>query len=296
MTTGLILIFITGILWSGNGIVFSYIARKKINFAAVMVPVNAACVILSFLIFTNHRVLFNEDIPYFKELSITMLISGMFAALGFTLMQTAWKKGHHGVIWTISQSAMVVPFLFGVIIFSDDINIIKSSGMGLILLSFIFFGFGMKNKEKNIRPGNYLWFWQALLVFILIGIQQSLTTLPSYWDGWSDTADIRTPILFLGIFFTYLAFMAVQKQYPDRQTLKLSLYIILFSVPGQHALFMGIDHLNKVKMVAIAYPLAVGITILFFVFYSLFYLKEKTSKASILGIFVAMAGLVLVSI
>ncbi len=295
MVTGLVIIIFAGFLWGVIGIFFSYIARKGISFPAVMAPVGGVCFIFTFLIFTNHRILFNGEIPFFKELTAAMIISGLFSSAAFMLMQSALKMGHHGMIWTISQSAMAVPFLFGVLVFNDNISYIKFSGMGLILLSFIAFGLGEKNNGRKMNSKNYFWFWQALIVFLLLGIQQSLTTLPSYWDGWADTASLRTPVIFSGVFLGYLFFMIMLKQYPDKQTLKLSLYIIILSIPGQDLIFRGIDYLSKENMAAIAYPAAVGTTILTFVLYSLIFLREKTSKALIFGLLTALAGMILVS-
>jgi hypothetical protein len=51
-----------------------------------------------------------------------MLAAGMINAWGVLTLQRAMRRGHHGVTWAIGQSAMVVPFLVGVLVFGDALG------------------------------------------------------------------------------------------------------------------------------------------------------------------------------
>ena len=116
MFLGIILVITAGLIWGMNGIIFSYIARKSMKFHVVIGVQAAWGVLLSWILISNLKVLMTEQIPYVGLLTVVMIISGMLCSIGMMIMQRALKMGHHGIVFTISQSAMLIPFMFGVFV------------------------------------------------------------------------------------------------------------------------------------------------------------------------------------
>jgi len=297
MFLGIFLVIIAGILWGLNGIVFSYIARKSMKFAAVIGVQAAWGVFLSWILISNLKVLTTENIPYIGLLSVVMIGSGILCSTGMMIMQRALKMGHHGIVFTISQSAMIIPFLFGVIVFGESINYLKWTGLLFVIFSFITFGSERSTSEES-KPhkSSYIWFVLALIVFILLGIHQILTIIPLQWNGWSDTANIRIPLFMTGILMGYILAMVSQKTFPGKKDLWFGTMVVPLGFPSLIFFYKGMDLLVTKNLVSMAYPVAVGTTIITFMTYSLFYLRERTPKIAIVGVFVGIAGLTLISI
>jgi len=163
----MLLVAIAGLLWGLNGIVFSYIARKSMKFASVIGVQAAWGVILSWILISNFKLLMTREIPQIALLSVVLIGSGILCAAGMMIMQRALKIGHHGIVFTISQSAMIIPFLFGVIVLGERVDYLKWIGLFFVIFSFITFG-----SEQSTRTGtegckkSYIWFILALLVFL----------------------------------------------------------------------------------------------------------------------------------
>lgn len=293
MATGLVCIFITGLLWCANGILFSYIARKSLNFLAV-IGIQALSGTLFVWLFVSdmHTVLISSD-PRLKQLIIIMVTSGLLGAIGMMLMQKAMRIGHHGVVFTVTQSAMVIPFLIGIVFFGMRIVQYQLTGLVLVILSFIAFGMGGKRSEA---VHNKLWLSFALFSFLILGVHQSLATLPSYWTGWTDISNLRVAFMSTGFVVGYFLAMAIMSKFPDGNALRYGIMSMPFGVPSLILFFKGIDILAMRNMVAYAYPIAVGTCIVSFVAYSLFFLKEKTPVLSIAGVGLGFIGLVMISI
>ncbi|MBN1349454.1 EamA family transporter [candidate division KSB1 bacterium] len=297
MLQGLLFIVLTGILWSIVGIVFGYIARKRFDFIAVMgisTPFNA---LMTWLFVADHQQLFNDGVSRTPELILVMVLSGIISVIAFIIMQQAMRIGHHGIIWTISQSAMVIPYLFGVLVFGESVPLLKGLGMLVILSSFVLLGIG-KNSARLVHgaEAGTSWFILALVAFLLLGIHQSLTTLPTYWHNWQDSARLRIPLIYSGLALGYLTLMFLGRRIANRRELWLALILSAVGIPSNLMLYRGMDLLRQVNMVSISYPLALGITIASFVLYNLCIVREPTSKISLIGLVATVSGLVLISV
>jgi hypothetical protein len=97
MIKGMILIALTGLLWRGNGIIFSYAARKSLDFIAIMVVAAFLGAILTLAFFSNPLMIFGEKLYRTTELALIMIGCGMIGTWGVILMQKSMRWGHHGI-------------------------------------------------------------------------------------------------------------------------------------------------------------------------------------------------------
>lgn len=65
------------------------------------------------------------------------------------IMSYAMQRGPNGIIWTIIQSALIFPFLGGVVFFHVRLNAFRISGILLLLAALVLFGFGKDNSPRS---------------------------------------------------------------------------------------------------------------------------------------------------
>ena len=69
-----------------------------------------------------------------------MLPSGFAGLFGFLSMKKAMEYGYHAIGWCIVQSAMLCPFLAGMLWFGDRVTLWRTGGMVLLTASLILLG------------------------------------------------------------------------------------------------------------------------------------------------------------
>lgn len=295
MFKGIILITLTGLIWCGNGIIFSYAARKSLDFIVIMVISTFWGAALSWLFISKPQMILNGTASRWGELAMIMLSSGIIGTIGVIVMQNAMRKGHHGMVWTISQFALIVPFLFGVIIFHEPTTLMKNIGIFCVAASFVAFGLGQSRFHQSANKTFVIWFPMSLLAFSILGIHQSLTLIPGYWRNWEDSANLRGALINTGCFVSYLIVLIFSIRLPNRDEIKLGLLSGIFVFTSPIILFRSMDLLAKANMLAMVYPMTVGVCIIAFVIYSALFLKEKLSVSTLAGIGAGIAGLMLIS-
>ncbi|HEX9973309.1 MAG TPA: hypothetical protein VGD14_14650 [bacterium] len=296
MIEGMLLITLTGLIWCANGIIFSYAARRSLDFVAIMVIATFIGALLSWVFMSKPQMILNGTASRFGDLALVMLSSGIIGTIGVIIMQKAMRSGHHGIVWTISQFALIVPFLFGVIVFHEPTTLLKNIGILCVMASFLAFGSGQSRSNHQADKSVLFWFPMTLLAFVILGIHQSITLIPGYWKNWQDVANVRGALINTGFFMSYLIALIFSRRLPNREALKLGLLSGIFVFISPITLFGSMDLLAKANMLSMVYPLAVGTCIIAFIIYSALFLKEKSSFTTLAGIGAGIAGLMLISL
>jgi drug/metabolite transporter (DMT)-like permease len=191
---------------------------------------------------------------------------------------------------------MVVPFLAGVLVFGEPPTALRLAGVGAILASLAAFGYAREDGERGQPPSKpWSWFLIALAALAILGLQQSLTSLPSHMPALTDRARLRIPLLFLGNAAIILALWGRDGGRPSRLTLTLALVGVVIGVPGSLALIRGLDLLADGSMASLGFPVAVGSCILSFAAYSALVLRETFTRWHVAGMAVGLTGMVLLT-
>jgi len=98
-----------------------------------------------------------------------------------------------------------------------------------------------------------------------------------------------------GILSGYILGMVRQKTIPNKKDLWFGTMVVPLGFPSLIFFYRGMDLFAEKNLVSMVYPLAVGTSIVTFMSYSLFYLRERTPKIAIVGICVGILGLILIS-
>jgi multidrug transporter EmrE-like cation transporter len=296
MLQGLVFTLITGLLWAAIGMAYSVMAQRRMSFFTVMGPSFAVTAVLAWLVVPDHHMLSSGAVERFGLLAAVMAGSGAITVGGMACMQAGMRRGHHGACWAVGQSALVAPYLCGVVLFGEQLVWQRALGVVLILGSIVALGRARTATDTEAAHGNGNWFGLAIGSLALLSVAQSLTTLPSHWDGWSDAANLRVPLFFTGLSAAYLTAALVVGKIPDKAELCVAASLVFMGLPSHFCLYKAMDCLKPLQMVGAVYPLAVGTCILGFALYSLLVLKEKTTTFHIVGLAVGLTGIVLLSL
>ena len=151
MIKSLIYIIITGILWGGVGVIFSTVAREKKDFIGFMAVSSFFLLLGAGLFIPDYQILFAGSIPRLAALAGIMISGGVLTAIGMLAIQYAMQHGHQGTSWTIGQSALVFPFLTGVLLWQDTVTTLNVLGVTAIMVALIFFG---QTAKKTTNTSN----------------------------------------------------------------------------------------------------------------------------------------------
>jgi drug/metabolite transporter (DMT)-like permease len=295
MLQGIIYTILVGFFWVVFGIIFSYIAKKNLN--PLMYYFSSAffmCLLFA-LFHVKWSVIMAGQMPRLGQTVLVMGLVGGCNIGGITCMVLAMRRGHHGVTWAINQSAMVVSFLASVLIWHNPVALKNYAGVVVILLAICIMGL-LKTKGKNGASRDTTWLLLALGAFIILGFTQTLSTVPTRWPGWEDTANVRVAMFSGGAFIVMLVISIVSRMLPSRQIIRLALVGATLGFFSQIIFYKGMDLLEEAGMVSIVYPLAIGTCITGFAVYSKFALKEHFGFKEIAGIVLGLVGIGLISI
>lgn len=293
MYTGILIAVITGLIWAITGVIMSHCSRSKVDYMSYYITNSLTSLFLTMLIYTKWNAIRNMERPV--SLSVCILGAGVATAIGLAVMQKTMKNGHNGLIWVIGQSALIIPFLSGVFLFGEPAELMKFVGVGLILIGMLF-PVLMKKRNPSMETGsdNNTWIGLMAVVFFVLGFGQTFQSIPSYWNGWQDSANIRPSLNCAGCFAGAVIFSLFTGKIP-LPSFRIFLFAAsrsLINIVSIKLFYVSLDRLSKFGMVSVGFPLIVGACIVGFSFYSLLILREKSHwfnwggmAATLLGLF-----------
>jgi len=293
---GLALIFITGLIWGGVGVMCSYAARKKVDAVAMWTVCSLIFCAVSWAVFPDYALLRAGAAPKLASLAVVMLATGAFGCAGMLAIYRAMRSGHHGMVWTIAQCALVFPYVAGMVLFREPFVLHKAIGVAALLVCIAVLGYARRGLADREQDSGATWFLVALAALVLLGLQQTLTTVPSHWPGWRDAANMRIPLSALGAALAYSVVFLLRWRAPSPLAVVLGILSAATCVASRITLFAGLDCLSQCRMVSIAYPVAIGTCIVSFGLYSLLVLREPATKLQGAGMALGVVGLVLLSV
>ena len=302
ITFGVIAMVITGSSWCLTGLVMGDAPKKGVSSALVQLAgaVTSTVVGLLILLITRN---FSGASPM-----VTFLIIANYFILGvmnFFLMQLmsyAMQRGPNGVIWCIIQSAMLFPFLSGVIFFGIHLNIFRCLGIVLLLTALVLFGLSKDNSIKHALPGS--WKLPAFAGLAIAALQQCLATMPSYYPEAREVASITralggsSGIAISAVLYTLKKMTPELKQQliDNLRTRVLWKYVLIlqgFGLLFAYTLFYpGLDTMAANGLGGMCYPMLVGSCIVSFTLSSVFFLKEKVHLIQLIALICCISGLV----
>lgn len=296
MLIGILLVIAAGLMWTGIGCIYSHVGRRNYDIVTYCLTSSAVSALCAWCVFVDYPVLLRGPVPRAIPMTLCMLAVGLASGVAFLLITWAMRHGSHGVVWTLAQSAMVLPFIAGVILFHDACSMAQGLGVGAIALCILLLGLNLLRKGDALAEPRRkrLWFAAALAAFFLLGINLTLSTVPSRWIDWQDTARLRVPLVYSGVCLAYLP-IGIRTWRLEWRYVRLSVISAGVGLLGQYFLYAGMDRLATVNAVSLTYPIGIGVCVVGFVGYCAVWLRESLTILKVLGIASGVLGIVLLS-
>ncbi|HNT35641.1 MAG TPA: hypothetical protein PKH07_11650 [bacterium] len=290
-----LLIALTGLLWAGVGGFYSRVARKghRVLLFSLIVSLFVSCFSWAAC---DWDALLAGAVPKAPIFVPIMLMTGIASQAGMILMMHSMRLGRQAAAWTISQSAMVVPFLAGVLIWQERMSAGNLLGVVILLVSIVLFG--QRVHEEGKPPAKQTWFVLALLAFAVSGLGATLSTAPSHWHGWQDTARLRVPLLNTAALLAFGTFgvREAMKKMPSKDEWLTAILCALTVFAGQNTFYAGMDRMALVQKVSLTYPLSISLCIMAFAVYTRLHLGEKLGRLGAMGLTLGVIGILLLGI
>ena len=306
MTFGIIALVIVGSSWSLTGLVMGDAPKQGIPPSFIQLLCGGLSLIGALAVAACNGTL---AIPECSATAfwLTMaayVFTGFSNFLNLIWMSRAMQSGPNGIIWAIIQSALVFPFIGGIIFFGVEATPLRIAGIILLLTALGIFSMAKDNSRSGTGGGN--WKLLALMCLALCAVQQNITTIPSYFEECRKVpSSYRTMGTGFGTMMTALIYIlfntsgdgyAVMKQALTRT--RLWMYLLGLSVFGLFLsitlLFPGLDVMAAHGLGGMAYPVMVGSCIVSFILACVFILKEKLRPVQLVALTLCITGLVLI--
>lgn len=284
MWQGFLLAILTGFTWTAIGVVLSRCAKKNFDVIAYSLAQTGFGTLFTALCYVR----FGRIV--WRELLLLLALVGTGAvvnSIAQMVVRQAMSRGNHGPVWAISQAALVIPFLAGVVLWGNTGSAGQWLGTGLIAGGILI---PVAEKFRSQRSG----LLPTLLAFLLFGVVQTLYAAPSQIPDFHDLAGLRPTLVSLGGFAGWCIVLSARRARPvwNPPTLGLALFMALLSLVSLKIFFLGLDQLSRAGLGNVGIPLIVGANILGFEFYSRAVLRERPSKPEAAGIAMVLAGII----
>jgi drug/metabolite transporter (DMT)-like permease len=214
-------------------------------------------------------------------------------------MSKAMQIGPNGIIWSIIQSALVFPFIVGILFFNVQFTIFRCLGIICLLTALVLFAFTKSNQSSNNK-----WRYLAFFALAITAVQQNLTTMPSYFPEAKAVNSItRTLASSAGACIAAIIYNLVRMDKSLLVKLKSNIknktlwkYVIslqFFNLFFAYTLFYpGMNVMADAGLGGMSYPMMVGSCIVSFSLTAVIILKEKFSLIQFFAMIICIVGLV----
>lgn len=295
MLTGMAMLAAVGLLWACNGVIMSVAERRGLLATELFCVSTALSLIVGLAMVFRDGTRMDISLSVGCVLAALMALAGAASILGAVCTQKAMSGGHNGVVWVVSQAALVLPFLMGSLAFDERFTWNGVTGLGCVLLCLTLFGACRQSGGQTaVHAPN--WLTLTLGAFLLNGVCQCLASLPSYWRLPGLSAALRGTFLQAGAMLAMLTLLVARGRRLGWSSLWLALALAIIASASQYLLlFQGLDRLAKSGAGAVGYPLAIGTCVMGFSIYSILVVREKTSSTQYAALALGLSGIILMS-
>ena len=299
---GIIAMAIVGSSWCLTGLVMGDAPKKGIEPSLVQLFGAAFSAAVSLVILLAASA-YSTASPLATVLTcLVYFVACMMNFVMLQLMSQAMQCGPNGIVWAIIQSAMVFPFLGGILFFGVRFTLLRGAGIALLLTALVLFALA----KDNSRSSGSKWKRLAFAGLAITAVQQNLTMMPSYFEAARGVPSIlRTLAAAAGTFTMAVLWELPRLDRARREKLRSGMknpvlwkYVAalqFFNLLFAYALFYpGMNVMARAGMGGMCYPMMVGSCIVSFTLASIWLLKEKLRPVQAAALAICIAGLVLI--
>lgn len=300
LTFGIIAMVIVGSSWCLIGLIMGDAPKKGVEPSYVQLLGGLFSVSVSTTIMFATKSCPNTTWQIILATCGLYFISGIMNFFMLQIMSAAMQKGPNGIIWAIIQSALVFPFIIGVMFFDVKLSVVRVLGIIFLLVALGLFGVCKDNSINN--RGN--WRLLAFICLAICAVQQNLMTIPSYFEAARSISSIVRTLSTasgstLGAIF-YVACSARRRSVfgntlKNRMLWKYVMALQFFNLIFAYTLFYpGMNAMADAGLGGMCYPMLVGSCLVSFTLASIYLLKEKVKPLQVVGLVICISGLVFI--
>lgn len=275
MISGVVLLILTGVCWVGIAVVVEKAARERLDLDFIQFASSALIALAA-----GGAMLFHS--PPGGAWGMRVLICGSVFLAGccnflmLSLMRRAMRQGSEGAVWGIVQSAMIAPFLMGMVLFGVEPTPMRLTGIVLVLIGILLFS---RKRRETGRAGSYRWLVPAFAAFAASGLAQCFANLPSYWRECAMSSEWRACLVQLGTMTAFgMALPFRRKKLRPEGTWSAVLLLAAVQILALFFFFYrGLNLVAEQGCGSIGYPVAQGCSIVGFLVFEMLVRKKEGS-------------------
>ena len=295
--TGILLALVTGLFWNVSGIVNSICAKKDYDLYSYLLTNVVFTAVFTGILSGGIAGIFRRELLLFAGVS---MLAGVINTSGALFLQQALQKGHHGIVFLISQASPAIPFIAGMTLLGDKPSFFKIGGVMLIFAGMALAALpGLRETNPDTGGKKLAWLLPALLSFGCFGVAHTMLALPSLMVLPEGAGKHRTFLFYCGSSLLMTTAAALRRRSGpvtvNRVLLLIGVIAAVLNVCSMSLFFKALDHLAPAHAVGLGSPLAISASLAGFTLYSWFYLREKREPAALAGLLCICAGAVAAS-
>ncbi|MDY0342476.1 MAG: DMT family transporter [Lentimicrobium sp.] len=220
------------------------------------------------------------------------LTTAFLLVCGFVLFSFSASKAGITLTAISSRMSVIIPVLFGLLMFGDEAGFVKISGIVLALLALILTLWGNGDKKFRLKL-----IFLPLLVFLFAGLNDSAVKITQALFLSNETTDYVSYAATAFVFAFILSSVVVLVIQPKtRQRINLNTLIagVILGLLNWASIFFMLKGLNQVEVSVFIPLLNVSVVSLStLIGYSFF--KEKISLINFIGIMLAVVAILLIA-
>ncbi len=223
------------------------------------------------------------------EMSLWIIPGALANVAGHLAMSRAMSTGRAPVAWAIGQGGQSVTFIATVLIWNETAGIFSWLGLGLVLAGVALLS-QAKTGSADVSPRRGWIFW-SLAAMLIYGVNQTLMSVPSHWQGWHDSAHLRLPITLGSIGFAGIMCSLGSDRHVFRRLLPWGVSYGIVICACFAMIYLSLDRLGAAGAAAIAWPLACSMGVVGYAVWEHAVQHRHVTRAEIFGIAVVVAGI-----
>ena len=260
------------------------LTEKKVNNNMLMFSFcYGVCTLMAYL-FKPQDVKFIYDSDMFTALIIGV-ITGFLYLSSYTLLKKSIEVNGVVLSTTFMKLGVIIPTIMAIIIFKEELKLIKTVGIVLALIAIFITNFDKENS------GNVKYMWLLVLLFFANGFGSSMANI---YDKLGNNTLKDFYLIFTYGFATILAIVLFFK---NKKTIHKEDIIsgILIGLPSYFVSRFLLMSLHEVPATIVYPAYSVG-TIIVVTLVGVIFFKEKLSIKKIISIFMILVALILLNI
>lgn len=289
MTTAVLLMLLTGLVWAAVGVLFGAAPSERDRLYSFFAIGNL--VFCAFALAT--RPPSAAPAPEILRMSALIVPSAVMEVVAFLLLKRAMERGSQGVAWCVAQSAMVIPFLGLVAFLRNPSSAAQWAGLGLVLAGMALLGREKPNGSSAATGSAYILL--ALAAFALLGIGQFLRLVPGYASFSPEAMSWRLPLHSLAAALYWAAVCSAKHLRSVRTVWRSAVPYGIVVALGEACFYLAADAADKLLLTSIVMPVSLGACILLFTLYCRIFRGERLSPVGWTAVALDIIGIALLS-